>query len=82
MRITGDMPLDVMLSVMRDEDMPLALRIEMAKEAAPYCHPELAAIEHGGKVDLGLGARLEAATKRDEDARVNGKDRALGHPPP
>jgi hypothetical protein len=34
------------------------------------------------KVDVGLGARLEAATKRDEEARANGKDRAPGHPPP
>jgi hypothetical protein len=50
-RITGDMPLDVMLSIMRDENQSVALRIEMAKEAAPYCHPKLAAIEHGGEVD-------------------------------
>jgi hypothetical protein len=38
------------------------LPFEAAKKAAP---PKLAPIEaSGGKVDIGLGARLEAATKR------------------
>ena len=70
---------------MRNPALPLQLRFDAAKKAAPFCHPKLAPIQPpGGKVDIGLGARLEAATKRDEEqeARANGKDRAPGHPPP
>jgi hypothetical protein len=38
----------------------------------------------GSAGNIGLGARLEAATKRlaEQDARANGKGRAPGHPPP
>jgi hypothetical protein len=81
------MPLDVMLSVMRNTDLPWELRFDAAVKAAPFCHPKLAPIEHpGGKVDIGLGARLEAARKRyeqqQEEARANGQERAPGYPPP
>jgi hypothetical protein len=37
-----------MLKVMRDETQPTAVRLDMAKAAAPYCHPKLAAVEHTG----------------------------------
>ena len=82
--IAGEQPLEVMLSVMRNPDLPPMLRFDAACKAAPYVHPKLAAVQHGGKVDLGLGARLDAAVKRlaEQEARANGKDRALGHPPP
>jgi hypothetical protein len=46
-------------------------------KAAPFCHPKLAPIEHGGRVDIGLGARLEAATKRDEEAQERFKSWGL-----
>jgi hypothetical protein len=84
-KLSGGTPLDVMLAVMRNPALPLQLRFDAAKKAAPFCHPKLAPIQPpGGKVDTGLGARLEAATKRlaEQEARANGKDRALGHPPP
>lgn len=42
----GIMPLEFMLQVMRDKDQDLAVRLEMAKAAAPYLHPRLQAIEH------------------------------------
>ena len=68
---------------MRNPAVPLQLRFDAAKKAAPFCHPKLAPIQPpAGKVDI--GARLEAATKRlaEQEARANGKDRAPGHPPP
>ncbi|MDH5667224.1 MAG: hypothetical protein OEY86_04350 [Nitrospira sp.] len=50
---SGEVPLDYMLKVMRDEKQPMEVRLEMAKAAAPYCHPKLAAVEHTGKGDGG-----------------------------
>ena len=49
--LTADMtPLDVMLLAMNkaleSQDYPAAA--DFAKDAAPYVHPRLAAIEHGG----------------------------------
>ena len=46
---TGDTPLDYMLKVMRDESAAPDRRDDMAKAAAPYVHPKLAAVEHTGK---------------------------------
>jgi hypothetical protein len=40
------MPLDFMLAIMRDECLPLSIRLKVAMAAAPYCHPKLASIEH------------------------------------
>lgn len=45
----GMMPLEYMLARMRDADTESPQRDDMAKAAAPYCHPRLAAIEHTGK---------------------------------
>lgn len=39
------MPLDFMLSLMRDEDRPMAVRMLMAEKAAPYVHAKLSAVE-------------------------------------
>lgn len=49
---SGLSPLDFMLHLMRDEGQPLPLRADAAKNAAPYVHPRLAAVEHSGKVAL------------------------------
>jgi len=46
---SGLTPLDYMLTVMRSEEAPADRRDEMAKAAAPYVHPKLAAVEHSGK---------------------------------
>lgn len=46
---SGLTPLDFMLQLMRDEKQPLAMRANAAKDAAPYVHARLAAIEHSGK---------------------------------
>jgi hypothetical protein len=41
----GELPLEYMLKVMRDANAKLARRDDMAKAAAPYLHPRLAATE-------------------------------------
>ena len=40
------LPLDLMLSVLRDEQLPLEVRLTAARYAAPYCH------HHKGQVDV------------------------------
>ncbi|QIG75000.1 hypothetical protein EVC14_002 [Rhizobium phage RHph_I3_18] len=44
----GLMPLDYMLTVLRDEEQPMAARMDAAKAAAPYVHAKLASVEHKG----------------------------------
>lgn len=46
---SGILPLDYMLAVLRDVNEPPQRRDDMAKAAAPYCHPKLANVEHAGK---------------------------------
>jgi hypothetical protein len=43
---TGELPLDYMLRVMRDPLESPARRDLMAWKAAPYLHPQLAAVAH------------------------------------
>ena len=45
-------PLDYLLSIMQDEGQPQSARVEAAKAAAPYLHPRLAQVAHGGAVQL------------------------------
>jgi len=42
----GIAPLEFMLQVMRDTHQDFAVRLEMAKAAAPYLHPRLQAVEY------------------------------------
>lgn len=44
----GDTPLDYMLKVMRNPKAEDSRRDDMAKAAAPYVHPKLAALQHSG----------------------------------
>ena len=39
-------PLDFMLSVMTNNDLPLAMRLDAAVMAAPYIHKRLQAVKH------------------------------------
>lgn len=48
---SGETPLDYMLRVMRDQTQDHDRRDEMAKAVAPYVHPKLATVEHGGNED-------------------------------
>lgn len=41
----GILPLDFMLQRMRDEQAPIADRMDMAKAAAPYVHAKLSSID-------------------------------------
>lgn len=68
----GLMPLDYMLSVLRDVDRPDDERMDAAKAAAPYLHAKLAAIEHSG------GLELTTQTKEQRDAAVAAAARADG----
>ena len=60
---TGETPLDHMLRVMRDPGNDDQRRDQMAKAAAPYVHPKLAAIEHTGKD----GGPIETAEVSDTE---------------
>jgi hypothetical protein len=46
---SGLTPLDYLLSVMRDDQVPRPERVDAANKAAPYIHPKLASIEHTGE---------------------------------
>lgn len=71
---SGQTPLAYMLGVMRSSKVPEARRDEMAKAAAPYCHPRLTSISGDQKnplqVQHGLTPALQALV-----------DRALGREP-
>ena len=45
-------PLDYLLSILRDDGQPQSARVEAAKAAAPYLHPRLAQVAHGGAIHL------------------------------
>ena len=47
----GQLPLDFLLSIMRNKTQPLERRLEAAKAAAPYCHARLASVEQPGPQD-------------------------------
>lgn len=46
---TGITPLDYMLSVLRDENQDIEVRMDAAKSSAPYVHAKLTASELTGK---------------------------------
>lgn len=79
---TGITPLDFMLAILRDENRDDRERFMAAKEAAPYLHPRLSAVEHSGNIARSAeelpDAELEriAASGREsavgETARTNG----------
>lgn len=48
----GVTPLEFMLKHMRDENAPIAERLDMAKAAAPYIHPKLSSIEAKVEADV------------------------------
>ena len=54
----GISPLDYMLSLLRNEDLPRADRFEAAKAAAPYVHSKLAAVEVSGDQDKPISHTL------------------------
>jgi hypothetical protein len=49
------MPLDYMLSLLRDEGLDRDTRMDAAKAAAPYVHAKLASVEHKGDAENPVG---------------------------
>jgi hypothetical protein len=45
----GAMPLDFLLSVVRAEALPIELRLDAARAAAPFMHHKLSALQHVGQ---------------------------------
>jgi hypothetical protein len=64
---SGEIPLDYMLRIMRDETVEPTRRDAMAKAAAPYVHPSLASVRHGGDEQNPL--RITAVRRIIVDAR-------------
>lgn len=62
----GVTPLEVMLDAMRElyERGEKVAASSLAKDAAPYCHPKLAAIEHTGKDGGPIVVALDDADRR------------------
>lgn len=56
---TGILPLDFMLGRMRDEQAPIADRMDMAKAAAPYLHAKLSSIEASVTGEIDVVTRVE-----------------------
>ena len=69
---TGILPLDYMLSVMRDTNADPKRRDAMAMAAAPYLHPKMSAVEPkpeqpAGAEDHGIRVVFVRPRPRDED---------------
>jgi hypothetical protein len=68
----GQLPLDFLLSVMRDSRQSIERRLEAAKAAAPYVHPKLASIENPGPQDkppvTGITVEFVVPKRRADDA--------------
>lgn len=62
----GELPLDYLLRVMRNEDTDEAKRIDCAKAAAPYIHPKRAPIDGDGN-EAGLTLTVLTGVPRDSD---------------
>lgn len=61
----GLMPLDYMLSILRNEEADTKDRMWAAEKAAPFVHPKLANVEHSGKDggDIGIVFKTVYETK-------------------
>jgi hypothetical protein len=67
-------PLDYLISVMRDETAPRAVRMQAAAKAAPYVHPRLCAIEHAGAAGgpIQVEQPIDLAELKREERRSSG----------
>lgn len=54
----GLMPLDYMLSILRDESLAPDARMDAAKAAAPYVHAKLSSVDNTGEVVRQFVARI------------------------
>ena len=86
-RSRGIEPLDYMLGVMRDVTADVTRRDAMAKAAAPYRHPQLSAIKHGGDEKLDHAIRIiwegmPAISDEGSDTRIQAEGSIQALPPP
>ena len=63
----GDLPLDYMLRVMRDQTQPYERRDKMATSAAPYLHAKLESIQHSGEITTTKVIRAPEQSKSTEE---------------
>jgi hypothetical protein len=77
MQREGILPLDYMLSVIRDPNASQSRRDKMAIAAAPYCHPRMTEVQGKGKKDqqaeaaATAGAGTEWANDLDTEIQAN-----------
>ena len=73
------MPLDFLLSIMRDDEQDARWRLDAAKAAAPYSHARLSATEvsgpSGGPVSVQTTNKLDISGMSDEE--LDALERAL-----
>jgi hypothetical protein len=87
-RSRGLEPLDYMLGVMRDVTADATCRDAMAKAAAPYRHPQLSSIKHGGDENpLDHAIRIiwegmPAISDEGSDTRIQAEGSIQALPPP
>jgi hypothetical protein len=67
---SGLAPLAYMLSVLRDDKNPQAVRMEAARAAAPYCHPRLASVEYAVEKPRSPAETIDFASFSREDRQV------------
>lgn len=60
----GESPLEYMLGIMRDTRKSAKVRAEMAKSAAPYVHPRLAATEFSGNPEAPVLLNVQTEGER------------------
>ena len=63
----GELPLDYMLKVMRDPEMPVDRRDDMAKAAAPFLHAKLQTIQHSGEITTSKVIRSPSVSETAKD---------------
>ena len=70
----GMMPLDFLLSIMRDGEQDARWRLDAAKAAAPYCHARLSSTEltgpNGSAVEVQTTRKLDISDLEDEELDI------------
>jgi len=78
-RAGGIMPLDYMLSILRDETLEREVRLDAAKAAAPYVHAKLSATVVTGGLNLSLEQLVMQSMVELEGPAVTRKTEGNGH---
>ncbi len=59
----GITPLEYMLAILRDTNLPREHRMDAAKAAAPYMHSRLESVKHSGDEDNPVALKIESDAK-------------------